>query len=464
MRTSLGVQVIGFSCGPLLLFGGLALLGGCGDDDDAPAKDAGSDAGQGRRDAGVRDAGSSACTLTLSPGADDQTTLQGALIDVASFDTICLTKGRYMLEAQLSLDVDQVTLRGEAGTILDFSEQSSGANGLEITSDEVVIEDLRIENPKGDGVRATSVRDLIVRGVHVEWTAGPSPDNGGYGIYPVSSTGILIEDCFASGASDTGIYVGQSTQIIIRDNEVTQNVAGIEVENSTDAEVYNNHAHDNAAGILLFNLPGLPVKDGKRAHVHDNMIENNNHENFAELGNIVATVPSGTGMFILASDDNEVHGNVIRGNESGGISVISWYVTQRDSEGRMDSAYDFYPEGNYVHGNTFADNGGEPHGTAAAIAAIVGEDALPDMVWDGIVDWQKVVGETDSGEPLGFVPPEGLRNCFTDNGSGTFLMLDLEHEGASKSSDVAVYACTRPSLPPVEPPHITGTMSRPPEK
>lgn len=386
-----------------------------------------------------------ACSVTLAPGEDDQTTLQGAFIEASSGDTICLEGGRYRLSGQLSLSVDDVVVRGAQDTVLDFTDQTTGANGIEITSDRVTLQGVRIENTRGDGVRATNVRDLVVRGVHVEWTGGPSPDNGGYGIYPVSSTGVLVEDCYAAGASDTGIYVGQSSQIVIRNNEVTQNVAGIEIENSTDAEVYGNRAHDNTGGILLFNLPGLPVKDGKRAHVHDNIIEDNNHENFAEEGNIVAVVPPGTGMFILASDENEVNDNSIRNNQSAGVAIISWNVAQRDAEGHMDPEYDWFPERNHVHDNRFENNGNEIQGSALLLGALVGETTLADMVWDGIIDAAKLDGAT----PDGIVPPDALRNCFRNNGAATFKVLDLEHNGANKSTDVEPFACERPPLPAV---------------
>jgi parallel beta-helix repeat protein len=417
----------------------------CADDDGGAAASA--------AQSGHDHPGSAPCSVELSPGDDDRSALQGALIEAEPGATICLGRGRYALDGQLSLDVDGVTVRGEDGTVLDFSEQTSGANGFEITANQVTFEHVRIENPKGDGLRATEVEDLIVRDVHVEWTAGPSRDNGGYGIYPVTSTGVLIEDCYASGAADTGIYVGQSSRIVIRNNEVTQNVAGIEVENSTDAEVYGNHAYDNSAGILLFNLPGLPVKDGKRVSVHDNVIVDNNHENFAAPGNIVAEVPVGTGMFVLASDDNEVRDNEIRGNQSGGVSVVSWFVVSRDEEGELDPDFDWFPERNYVHGNSFADNGDAPQGTAAVIAGLVGQEALADMVWDGIVDSEKLDPAADdaaAGELAGGVAPEPLRNCFEDNGIATFLNIDLEHAGAGKSSDVGPYACSRPALPAIE--------------
>jgi parallel beta-helix repeat protein len=327
-------------------------------------------------------------------------------------------------------------------TVLDFSEQTSGANGLELSADHDTLDTLRIENPKGDGVRTTEVDYPTMRKVRVEWTRGPNAANGGYGIYPVTSSHVLIDDCYAAGASDTGIYVGQSHDIVIRNSEATGNVAGIEVENSTDAEVFGNHLHGNTAGILIFNLPGLNVKDGKRANVHDNRVEDNNLENFAAAGNIVHDVPAGTGMFILASDENEVHANTIRGHDSVGLAVLSWYAAQRDADGKMDAMFDWFPESNYVHDNTFSNNGKTPHGTAATIAQLVGIETNPDLEWDGIVDPDKLMG----------APPEtsdNLLNCFKSNGDASFMNIDLEQFGKRKSADITPYECTRPALAPI---------------
>jgi parallel beta-helix repeat protein len=402
----------------------------------------------------VSDAGKSGtaaktgCAVSLKPGKDDQASIQGALIDAKSGDTVCLTAGRFKLTGQLTLATEHVTLRGVADTVLDFSGQTSGANGIELSADHDTLDTLRIENPKGDAVRATEVDYPTMRSVHVEWTAGPDSNNGGYGIYPVTSSHVLIEKCYAKGASDTGIYVGQSHDIVVRDNETEGNVAGIEIENSTDAEVYGNHSHGNTAGILIFNLPGLNVKDGKRANVHDNKIEDNNLENFAAAGNIVHDVPRGTGMFILASDDNEVHANTIQKHDSVGLAVLSWYVALRDDEGKKDPMFDWYPERNYVHDNTLADNGKSPHDNAALIASVVGITENPDLEWDGIVDSGKLPGGADAGSVA--VPPESLRNCFEGNGDATFMNVDLEHNGQNKSSELTPYECTRPALPSIK--------------
>ena len=128
-------------------------------------------------------------------------------------------------------------------------------------------------------------------------------------IYPVQSTNILIDGAVAIGASDAGIYVGQSSQIIVRNSHAESNVAGIEIENSTYADVYNNVAVNNTGGILIFDLPNLPGEGGANTRVFNNEISTNNTGNFAPAGNIVGTVPSGTGLMVLANDNIEIFGN-----------------------------------------------------------------------------------------------------------------------------------------------------------
>jgi len=53
---------------------------------------------------------------------------------------------------------------------------------------------------------------------------------------------VLIENCVALRASDSGLYIGQSENIVIRNNKALENVCGINVENSENVEIYNNEA------------------------------------------------------------------------------------------------------------------------------------------------------------------------------------------------------------------------------
>ena len=177
--------------------------------------------------------------IFISPGPSAYDQIQEALILAKPFDEIHLNEGVYDLEDGLSLDVDNVTLSGDGinKTILSFKNQKSGAEGLLVTSSGVTLRDFAVEDTIGDAIvvkKAEGIRFLRVR---AEWTGGPKSTNGAYGLYPVESKDVLIDSCIAIGASDAGIYVGQSERIKVINSEAKFNVAGIEIENSYFAEV-----------------------------------------------------------------------------------------------------------------------------------------------------------------------------------------------------------------------------------
>ena len=190
-------------------------------------------------------------TWLISPSDNSQEEIQEALILAEPGDVIKLSEGFYELMHGLSLDVDDVSIigAGEDKTILNFQNQVSSAQGLLVTSDRVLLKDFAIEDAKGDAVKSKGSDQISFINLRTEWTNGPDSNNGAYGIYPVESKKVLIDGCIAIGASDAGIYVGQSEQIIVRNTLAKFNVAGIEIENSYYADVYNNIATNNTGGI-----------------------------------------------------------------------------------------------------------------------------------------------------------------------------------------------------------------------
>ena len=152
-----------------------------------------------------------------------------------------------------------------------------------VYGNDFTIENLSIEDTKGDGLKINDGENITIRGVRVAWTGGPQTTNGAYGIYPVSSRNVLIEDSSSWGASDAGIYVGQSIGVIVRRCHAEQNVAGIEIENTISADVYDNVATGNTGGILVFNMPNLKQR-GHSTRVFKNKVFKNNLGNFAAKG------------------------------------------------------------------------------------------------------------------------------------------------------------------------------------
>ena len=359
----------------------------------------------------------------ISEGADAAKKAQTALIDAKPGDTIEFGPGKFTFNSTLSLTVDNVTIRGAGPdkTILAFDQQKqgTGGEGISVSSKEkFTIENLAVEDAKGDAIKVTGCDGVTFRKVRTSWTGGPKETNGAYGFYPVLSKNILIEDCIATDASDAGIYVGQSEKIIVRRNLAEYNVAGIEIENSDDADVYDNTATHNTGGILVFSLPDLQKKVGHRCRVYNNRIVENNTDNFAPKGNAVANVPAGTGVMIMASRQVEVFDNTIENNQAVSLSIISYKVTQRPYEQDVAKGYDPYCEAIFVHDNKFVGGGDKPNGRLPQLVAMLnGGGKLPSIVYDGVIDPSKAVEGA---------LPEKLAIRIQNNGDADFMNFNVE--------------------------------------
>lgn len=318
-------------------------------------------------------------TISVAPGGNAQERLQEALLDAKPGDVVSIGAGRYDLTDGLSLDVNQVTVRGAGPdkTVLSFKGQQGAGEGLLVTSDDVVLRAFAIEDSKGDGIKSKGADRIVYKDIRVEWTGGPKETNGAYGIYPVESKSVLVDGGIVRGASDAGIYVGQSEDIIVRNSVVERNVAGIEIENSRHADVYRNVATHNTGGILVFDLPNLPRGNGGDVRVYQNTVAENDTPNFAPKGNIVAQVPKGTGVLIMANDGVFVTDNALAGNATANVMIVSYRNAHQDAK------YNPLPRNVVVAKNTHGPAGfapGLPGGNELA-AAMGG--TLPAVLWDG---------------------------------------------------------------------------------
>jgi parallel beta-helix repeat protein len=197
----------------------------------------------------------------------------------------------------------------------------------------------------------------------------------------------LIEECVAIGASDSGIYVGQSEKVIVKGNQARQNVAGIEIENSKFVDVFENIAENNTGGILVFDLPNLPVMGGQHIRVFKNTVKSNNHSNFAPAGNIVALVPPGTGVMVMAMNQVEVFDNLIELHDTISVAIVSYMMTGKKYK---DPNYDPFPEGIFVYNNDIKPGGKNPRGKLIEPLLPLFPDGMPDIVWDGLVNPKKL--------------------------------------------------------------------------
>lgn len=327
---------------------------------------------------------------SVKPHSQAEAEIQGLLISAVPGDVIQLEEGTYEFLQEVISTQDNITIRGRGidKTILSFKKQNAGSKGIEATGDAFVIEHLAIEDTIGNAIKVLGSNGVTFRGVRTEWTGGPKASNGAYGFYPVQCQNVLIEDCVAIGASDAGIYVGQSRDIIVRRCRVEYNVAGIEIENSINSDVYENVATNNTGGVLVFDLPGLQLANGSHCRVFKNKIYKNNHPNFAPEGNIVAGVPAGTGVTVMAFDDVEIFNNEIQDNDTFSIGVYSYYLAERPI---TDKNYGPFCSRIYVHDNVITGGGTKPGGPRKEwLASVVGE-TVPAIFYDGAVNPQSAV-------------------------------------------------------------------------
>ncbi len=375
--------------------------------------------------------------------ASFQKQLQTKLIMAKTGDVIEIPEGTFEITRGLSLKVDGVTIRGAgmAESVLTFKHQTQGAEGLMITADDTVLEGFAVEDAKGDAIKINECRNLVIRQVRVEWTAGPNESNGAYGLYPVQCENVLIDGAVAIGASDAGIYVGQSKNVVVKNSRAAYNVAGIEIENTIDADVFDNVAENNTGGILVFNLPGLSQR-GERTRVFRNRVVSNNTANFAPAGSIVAGVPVGSGVLINANDHVHIFENEFENNDTANVIVSSYFSTADGSEIK-NKTFDPYAEAIYIHDNSYTGGGESPDTLelkALKLAMYGLNGRFPDVIWDGYTNPAVAV----EGEL-----PAALAICLQDTQS-KILNVDAPNGYNNPNENMANHRCELAPLKPVE--------------
>ncbi len=374
----------------------------------------------------------SLCPLVLPAQKAFQKKVQTDMILAEDGAVINLPEGTFSLTNTLSLEgKKKITIRGKGmdKTILSFKGQTDGAEGIRVSDgNDIVLEGFTVQDAKGDAIKTMHVTGITFRDVKTEWTGTPGPDNGGYGLYPVQCKNVLIDKCQAIGASDAGIYVGQSQEIVVKNSIAYHNVAGIEIENSLRAKVYDNEAYENTGGILVFDLPDLVQKKGGDVKVYNNHIHDNNYENFAPKGNIVATVPSGTGILIMATKGVEIYDNRIINNQTSGTGIISYLTTGKSIK---DAAYDPFSSDISIYNNIYKRKTGLPVATdqiSTVVAKKYGEN-IPHILYDGIRNpaLLNAKGDWIAGQCISIV----------NNNEQSIVNLDVEHRfaGMARADD-----------------------------
>ena len=296
--------------------------------------------------------------------------------------TFSFGPGTYSFANTIPLaDIDSLTIKG-AGidqTYFDFSNSTSttGEGIAAVDCSNLLFCGFTVQNTNGgNGITARNITGLRFDGVGIVWPE-TSSDNGAYGIYPVESDDVIVENCYTQGGVDAGIYSGQNQRVIMRNNVMTLNVFGMEAENNIDVEIYGNEYTRNTVGLLVYDNAGVSrIKSGSNCKVYNNTFTNNNETNFADLGSsLAADVPPGFGILYAATSALEITGNTFVDNECGGIIGVAYFLVDFNFDPNADSSFTFLNEDVYIHDNSFSSGGGIYN-----VAGILDRPAGP-LVW-----------------------------------------------------------------------------------
>jgi parallel beta-helix repeat protein len=358
-------------------------------------------------------------SISLITDEKFQKELQEKFILLEDGGTIELPEGNYILSKALSIEGKKnITIigKGTNKTVLSFLGQTEGAEGINVTNcSNITVENFTIQDAKGDNIKLKGCTDVIIRNMNSTWTTGADSANGNYGYYPVECKNVLIEKSEVSYCADAGVYVGQSYNVTVRNVTAHHNVCGIEIENCINVDVYDNLSYNNTGGFVIYDLPGIPMKNGKNCRVYNNIAKENNFKNFAKPGSYVSDIPPGSGIIIMAYDSVEVFNNTFENNKTLGCCAVSYYAVGRKF---TDSLYTPYCTSISIHNNVFKRKALlVPDLSSDLGKLIIAMSKGPvDIIYDG--NYSKAMSNTDGTLQLQY------KSCFRNNGDIKFFNLN----------------------------------------
>lgn len=301
---------------------------------------------------------------------NDGDTIMAAVQAAKPGDTIQVMPGTY--HETVYIDKDDIRIIGviKEGKRATLDGKGILNDAFLYSGNNFVVENFLITKYKGNGVMGQAGNNFEIRNNIIV-------DTGVYGIFPQLGKNGIVEYNVISGIEDAAIYVGMSDNIHVAHNDVFDNVAGIEIENSRHAIVENNNVYNNTGGILAFITPGLPIKTTYDVIIRNNFIYNNNHKNFGAPGSMVGSIPAGTGILIMASDDVIVENNIITGNKTVGILITD----HENAPGvTIDPESDPSPDGIKLLNNLMHNNGYDTIDDIKALMLTEFKQGSPDIV------------------------------------------------------------------------------------
>ena len=208
------------------------------------------------------------------------TTIQAAVDAADPGDTVLVPAGIYA--ETVNVTEPGITIRGSHGAVLDgsglglqFGIRVRSLDGSRL--DGFTLEGLTIRGYSRYGSQVSGVDNFRLTGTRYL-------DNPLYGLFPVRCSHGRVDHNYVSGSFDSGVYVGQCSDVLVDHNVAHANTIGLEVELSTRIVVEDNVSTDNAIGALVQISPLRPVKVTQDVLVRRNVLSGNNRPNTVTEG------------------------------------------------------------------------------------------------------------------------------------------------------------------------------------
>ncbi|WP_143254662.1 right-handed parallel beta-helix repeat-containing protein [Amycolatopsis azurea] len=356
-----------------------------------------------------------------SPGVirvpEDAKTIQQGLDAAQPGDLVLVGPGEY--HESITMTKPRVVLRGVDRNTVVVDGDFTKVNGITVTGAQSVVENLTVRRFLANGVLFTGVTDQKLQGPggggsHYDPLDSQrfpplqgfrasfvtAYNNALYGIYSFDARDGVIENSYASGQADSGIYVGQCRpcNTVVRDNLVEHNAVGIEVTNASENLWFlGNRAVRNRVGVTVNSNDFESLAPQHGAVLAGNTVVGNNDPHSPAQ----ADGGFGIGIGIGGGSANTVARNLVKDNAAAGIIVSDVQGYAADGNTVTDSV---------VTGNgtdlvlTAAGKenrlGGSPGTTPAAVTAPPGADfrglpqppAQPRLPGGPDAPWRAAVG------------------------------------------------------------------------
>lgn len=267
-----------------------------------------------------------------------------------------------------------VVLENAGGQHTGIAVARVGATGAECLSqrrqriDGSLVEGFTIKGFDRNGIFMLCVDHWLIDSVAAH-------DNAAYGLFPSHCGPGRVVRSVATGANDTGIYVGQSHDVRMDHNLAYDNVNGFEVESSIRVQVEHNVAFQNTAGLVMFIEPDADILVSQDNRIAHNVMYDNNRPNTCEPGDEVCLIPPGVGILSVGGERNRIENNWVWNNDTVGIALVdscSALGLEPDSPECAALGFNPFPRDTRIQRNVALGNGTAPAQPPGA-----------DLLWNG---------------------------------------------------------------------------------